>query len=296
MRGFVVSVTIVAGALLGAGYLGALHPAGDSFAVFRAPLAVVFALFVIWTHWRWWLRWPLVALAMWALMSASWVQRDFGGPPSDYDFTLYQQNLRFNRSSTASWLAHIRARQPDMITLQEASRANRAILQDLSAEFGTQHYCDFGTVGGVAVLSRFPMGPSGAVCADRDGLAAIEVITPHGPVWLVSVHLHWPWPFGQAAQVDRLVSQVKALSGHVVIGGDFNAIGWAHAVSQFEKAISGARVRGDGASFTLPHIAMPVTIDHVLTSVSYDQFVQVEPRLGSDHKGLFAYLSRPRRD
>ena len=49
MRVLVTIVAVLLGLLVGVGYLGALHPAGDSFGVFRLPLAAAFALVVIWS-------------------------------------------------------------------------------------------------------------------------------------------------------------------------------------------------------------------------------------------------------
>ena len=47
----VKSVAVLAGLAVVAGYLGALHPAGDSLAVFRVPLTILAALALIWSEW-----------------------------------------------------------------------------------------------------------------------------------------------------------------------------------------------------------------------------------------------------
>lgn len=295
MRALVTIVAIVFGALVFLGYLGAWHPAGDSFAVFRVPLAAVFALLVIWSPWPRWLRWPLAAAALVALAQVAAQRLDVYGEPSDQDFTLYQQNLLFSRKEDAQWLGIVAENAPDMITLQEVSARNKTLLSALAASHPYQQYCDFGTVGGVAVLSRFPAVPGSGFCAGRNGLAAIQVETDHGPVWLVSVHLHWPWPYGQAAQVDRLLPVLAQLEGHIIIGGDFNAVGWSHSVARIARAIDGDRVHHSGATFYLPLIGMPVTIDHVLTSPAFSQAARSMPKAGSDHHGVLAYLTRPQR-
>lgn len=279
--------------LLVASYAGALHPAGDSVAVFRVPIAALAALTVIWSNWSRSVRWPLAVTAM-AAMAMIVAPRIFDyGPPINYDLTLYQQNLLFSRREVDPWLDTIARRAPDMITVQEVSGRNKSVLEALEASHPTQQFCDFAGVGGVAVLSRFPAVEGSAFCAEKDGLAAVQLKTDFGPIWLVSIHLHWPWPFGQAQQVDRLVVALQQLEGHVIIGGDFNAVGWSHTLRRIGRAAGAKRVTHHGSSFHLPKIHMPVTIDHVLTGPAFSQRAVSMPKLGSDHHGVLAYLTRP---
>lgn len=300
-----VLVTIVAAALgagVAAGYLGALHPLGDSLAVFRLPLAALFALVVIWAPWPRRVRWPLAALSLGAMAQIT-LPMLLVDPPSQrpgQGIVLYQQNLLFSRSPSrdAGWLEMVARAAPDVVTLQEVSARNQMLLRALAETHPHQHYCDFAAIGGVAVLSRYPAIDGTRLCAARDGLAAMQVETGQGAVWLVSVHLHWPFPYGQPAQVDRLIPVLEALQGPVILGGDFNAVSWSQTMRRMADAIGGARVPHGEASFRLPLIGMPVTIDHVLSNLE-GQFQGLGqaglsmPKAGSDHHGILAFLSRP---
>ncbi|MEY8837586.1 hypothetical protein AB9K41_00950, partial [Cribrihabitans sp. XS_ASV171] len=51
---------------------------------------------------------------------------------------LYQQNLLFNRRDDAAWLAAVAEAAPDMITLQEVSARNEALLDQLARSHPAQ--------------------------------------------------------------------------------------------------------------------------------------------------------------
>ncbi|MFC3615925.1 endonuclease/exonuclease/phosphatase family protein [Lutimaribacter marinistellae] len=277
-------LAVVLGAILLVSYLGVLHPAGDSLAVFRPVWALLFALATIWSAWPRRIRWPLAVSGMLSLLQVFWP----GWMPRqspDQSLKLYQQNLLFNRRENDEWLEAIAKAQPDVITLQEVSKKNTSLLDELRPNYPALTLCPFAAVGGVAVLSPFPKVPDSAVCAR--GVAAMQVVSPHGPVTVVSLHLHWPWPYGQSHQVEELLSMLARLERPVVLAGDFNAVGWSHTVRQIARVTGTRRVGPSGATFALPHIPYPVTIDHVLAP---DGIAQVQPRLGSDHNGVLAYV------
>ncbi len=272
------------GALLVASYLGALHPAGDSLAVFRPVWAAIFALCVIWTAWPRRVRWPLAVAGMLAIVHLVWPlwvpsQVPAGG------LVLYQQNLLYNRQHDAAWLDAVARAAPDVITLEEVSVRNEVLLGRLGNSHPAQVLCPFATVGSVAVLSRFAKVPGSETCVERQGLAAMQVETPQGRVTLAALHLRWPWPQGQAAQVERLLPVLEALPRPVVLAGDFNAVGWSHSVRRIARATGNERIGPLRRSFVLPHVRYPVTIDHVLAPGGV---AEIMPRLGSDHFGVLA--------
>ena len=285
----------ILGVLLLASYLGALHPVGDSLAVIRVPLALLTALAVIWTVWPPVLRWP-VALGLLGLVAWHLLARVPTGAASDHDFTLYQQNLLFDRKDAGAFLEAIAKRAPDFVTLQEVSDANLSILVALAKSHPHQHHCPLNPWVGEAVLSRHPKVPGSEFCSDPDGLAGMQVETPFGPIWLVSVHLRWPWPHGQAAQVDGVLPFLDALEGHVILAGDFNAVAWSHTLRRMARASGTERIGPHLHSFARLPVPVHIGIDHVLTTPTYAQEVRRTPLLGSDHYGLFARLTRPRHD
>ena len=285
MRAAVIFVAAVLGAALAGGFLGALHPLGDSLAVFRVPLAVLFGLVVIWTRWPRALRWPLAGLVLVLLGWNAWMAWK---PQAAGALVLYQQNLLRTRTETATWLDAVRASNADVVTLQEVSLENRPLLEALRDRYPHQQYCPFETTFGEAVLSRLPVEAGSGWCSQPDGVAGLRVLTDEGPVWILSLHLNWPWPHGQAPQVEALLPALEALQGPVIAAGDFNAVAWSHTVRLVGRAVGSQRIGRQRATFDLLWIGLPVGIDHVLGPAG--GAVAVLPKLGSDHHGVLGRL------
>lgn len=289
--GWLVQIVAVLGLLLVlAGFGGALHPLGDSLAVFRLGLVVGTVLAVIWTPWSKALRWPL-ALAGIGLVAYHLHARqpETLGPG---DVTLYQQNLLSNRAQDEAFLAQVAKDAPDVLTLQEVSQRNRALLAGLSEAYPHQHICPLGDHLGEAVLSRWPVVADTAFCTDRDGLAGMLVEAPQGRFWLVSVHLSWPFPQDQAGQVGQLMDRLQQLGDSlypVVMAGDFNAVAWSWTLRRMARASGTQRIGPQLHSFTGMPVPMHLGIDHVLTTSGRGSVVQMPP-LGSDHHGLLARI------
>ena len=269
------------------GYLGALHPLGDSQAVFRlqgAGLLGLLSALALALGARAAGRLGMV-LALVAGVPLAWAYGETPAPGQG--LRLYQKNLLFRNDALPALAADIRLAAPDVLTLQELSVPNLALLDDLSAELPHQLRCDFASVGGTAVATRLTPVAGAEVCAP--GLAALQVQGPQGPLWLVSIHLHWPWPYGQAAQVRDLLPILEGLQGPVVMAGDFNMVRWSVAVGRMAAA---ARVRAAGpvlGSYLgfAPWLTLP--IDHVLAPGGGS--AETRPALGSDHLGLLADLA-----
>ena len=292
MRVFLSYVSISATALLVLSFAGALHPIGDSFAVGRLPLALILTVLVWGATFS---RWLKIGLTLLGLASAGQILVPMVArqTASDFDFVLYQQNLLFNRVETEAWLAAIDRQSPQFITLQEVSEGNVSLLRSLDDGFPAQLHCEEGRRGGTAVLSVYEVIEGTRICAVGDAMAAMQVNTPHGPVWIVSIHLSWPWPFGQAAQAEQVARAIGQLEEHKILAGDFNSVRWAHAVRHIAQVGELGYVGPSRPTFLISEI-LPVGIDHVMTSPAYAQEVVVMPKLGSDHNGVLARLTRPR--
>jgi endonuclease/exonuclease/phosphatase (EEP) superfamily protein YafD len=199
---------------------------------------------------------------------------------------LYQKNMLFKNDDLAGLQADIRQANLDVVTLQEVSRVNEGMLTELSDVLPHQVLCPFSAIGGVAVLTRLVPITGQVRCAQ--GVAAIRVEGPEGPLWLVSVHLHWPWPYRQAEQLHTLLPLFAELEGPVVIAGDFNMVRWSAALSQVRAAArvqNAGPVRASYAGFG-PLALLP--IDQVLAPQGGR--VRLRPELGSDHRGMLADL------
>jgi endonuclease/exonuclease/phosphatase (EEP) superfamily protein YafD len=282
-----VSVALAAGILillLAAGYAGALHSAADSFAVFRPQIVVALTLVA------------LVALCVGARRPAALgaVLAGIGGlpiiiayawsPEAGQGLYLYQKNMLFINDDLPGLQADIRAANPAILTLQEVSDRNRPMLASLADILPHQIHCPFKAVGGTAIATNLPPTPAAQIC--EPGLSAMQVTGPDGSLWIVSIHLHWPWPFGQKAQVDALIPVLERLDGPVVIAGDFNMVPWSHTLHRFTAAsrtrLTGP-LRGTWPGFG-PLATLP--IDHVMAPDGGT--ITLRPLAGSDHHGLLA--------
>lgn len=288
-------IAICFGVLVLASFGAALHPVGDSLAVFRVPLAVIFALAVIWSTWSRYVRWPLAGCALLLLGWHGWMNWR-PDPTVQADFTLYQQNMLYQRGQYTDFISKLRQVQPNFVTLQEVSQDNLVVLESLRDLYPHQVYCPFRVILGEAVLSRHPIVDQQTVCSGRDGVAAIKVDMPFGQMWVASIHLNWPWPYLQERQLTQLLPELRQLDGHVVLAGDFNSVAWSHTLDRVEAAIRAERVGRYAATYDLPWGPMSIGIDHVLTGpATGPQRIEIMPKLGSDHYGILAHLKEPAR-
>jgi endonuclease/exonuclease/phosphatase (EEP) superfamily protein YafD len=128
------------------------------------------------------------------------------------------------------------------------------------------------------------------VCAP--GLAAMQVLVTdsqgQSPVWIVSVHLHWPWPHTQQDHVAVLLPVLAGLEGSVVMGGDFNMVRWAHSVRQMAVAARATPAGPSSGTYLGFAPLMRLPIDHVFSPGGGR--LELRPPLGSDHLGLLALL------
>ena len=286
MRKILTLLAILAALPVLGGYLGMLHPLGDSLAVFRLQGAGVLAVLSAFAWMTGALRLGRVGMlvAFFAGAPVVWSYGAFQGPEAGQGLRIYQKNMLFRNDDLAGLAQDIRATSPDAVMLQEVSQANLALMEDLKTDFPHQLRCDFASVGGTALVTRLQPVEGQEICTP--GLAALQVQGPQGPLWLVSIHLHWPWPYGQSPQLQELIPLLKGMEGPVVMAGDFNMVRWSWAVS----ALAGAArvtpagpVQGTYTGFD-PWITLP--IDHVLAPSGGK--VETRPGLGSDHLGLLA--------
>ncbi len=289
MRHLISPIFLIPLLLLLGSHMGALHPLGDSLAVFRGPLAVVGGVLALLMG-RFGPKRAGVAAAVLVVWSAYTVlaPKLAFSVALDAPYALYQKNMRFDMPSTVPLQDDILEPDPDFVTLQEVSQNNLPILANLKEQYPAQVFCPFAGVGGVAVASRWPMVAGSERCEVSSGMAAMQVETPDGPVWVVSLHLHWPYPKGQAAQVRALVPLLAALEGPVVLGGDFNMVPWSHTMRSITAATDTQRIGAPKYTLWLgKYYSLP--IDHVLINKNaHPADTWKRPQLGSDHNGVLA--------
>ncbi|SHH78210.1 endonuclease/exonuclease/phosphatase family protein [Marivita hallyeonensis] len=275
----VIFVALALTAAFVGGFLGAVHPAGDSFAVFRLPIAALLALVVIWSPWPAALRWSVAVLCLGA-MGQIVAQKYTAHPPGSV--VVYQKNLLFENNQVDALYADIVAANPDVIALQELTSRNAPLVQQLRDAYPHQASCALTTWARVAVLSRWPV--EGEICVENQGLVGLRVTSPDGTFWAFSLHAFWPWPHGQADQLEVVLPVLATLDDPVVLAGDFNMVPWSHALRQIAVTTDTARA---GPLFpTLRKAGAPLPIDHVFAPGGG----RAGPRAlaGSDHSGVLA--------
>lgn len=270
--------------VLAAGFAGGLHPAGDSLAVFRLPVAGL--MLALWLLLRPRGRWGWIPglMALAALAGVVAVSLPRGGPGA---LTLYQRNLLHTNAEAELVAEDIRLRRPDVVTLQEVSDRNAALLQMLGKDYPHQMLCPFAGWNGVAILSRFPFRPGETACSERRSYASARVVAPQGVFRLYSVHLLWPWPYGQAGRRDQMIADMAARDGPFVIAGDFNMVPWSRTIALLRQA-SGTALAGPVRATRWLN-GLPLPIDHVLAPGG-GRVTRLD-RLGSDHAGLWAEIN-----
>lgn len=293
LRIFLFVSALAALAALCSSFFGNLHPLGDSLAVFRGPIAIfgAIAVLVLVLQRRRMMAITAAGLVLWAGYTVLGPRLMPAGA-SDAPYSMYQKNMLFKMPSTDQLHQDITAQDPDFISLQEVSKRNFPLLAKLAQTHPSQNFCDFAAVGRVAVASKWPMTAGSAYCGKTGGMAAMQVKTPDGPVWVVSLHLHWPYPMGQAAQVKRLMSDLATLSGPVVLGGDFNMVPWSNTMRRITSATNTQRIGTPKLSFPLLGDLYRIPIDHILVNANSKlSDTSLRPQLGSDHYGVLGRFS-----
>ena len=292
------------------GFLGAWHPALDSFAHFRAHLAAALLVAAIPALLLGGLRATglmAMLLALTALGTAGIVPLPFVGPASAVTakpaerpvYRLLHLNLRFNNPTPEKVISLIARTSPDVIALNEVSAAWAARLETIAERYPHRVLCDPYSRGAAAILSRRPFARGGKGACDPSGAMAPATVDFGGPVLdVVALHLKWPWPFGQPEEIAMLAGRLSALSGTALIAGDLNAAPWSQAVRHVAEIAGAERIPGSGATWLwrrLPaamraYVGLP--IDHVFArgAIAIHAIGQEEP-VGSDHAPLLVEFS-----
>ena len=223
---------------LTAGMMGQLHPALDSFSHFRLHLATILALVVVvavLVHQR------KLAIFSSLVIAASLFQTvphlPFFLKRADVDaadqIKIMQLNLLFKNTSYEH-VARISLNSgADFITFQEVTSTTGRVLDLIRHQYPFQLSCAFGAVGSVAIASRHEFANSESkLCLRANGFAKASFSLNGQNITVASIHLHWPWPSIQSEQIGRISNSLNALSGPVLIAGDFNAAPWSAAVKR----------------------------------------------------------------
>jgi len=207
------------------------------------------------------------------------------------EISLYQKNAWFENPSPEALVADLRLVRADIVTLQEVTDPLARVIDTLAGDYPHQHRCR----GGVYILTRLPLAEGGARCPQDRGLnvIALQVETGAGPLWVAALHLRWPWPYDQAAQVDRILPFLAELDGLVVVAGDFNMVPWGHSVQQISATAGAERMGRLERTFEFGTPLVRLRIDHVMAPRGWRGSTMLRPLAGSDHFGVVARFGPP---
>lgn len=296
------------------------HPLFDSLADIRIPLAfltIISALPLFLTkYWRKAL-FPIAFVGVVISLSLN----DGGVSPTagmleNSTFRLLQANLRFDNQTPEKFLALIEKEKPDIITVQEASAKWRDFFQNNNLKIiGCVADNDRAGATGVILSDSFlsHYGFSGSpivTCYDatttRGYVAKIKLQGDnpnHLKLDIISVHLAWPWPFGQNLQLDELENgafrtDLKHKFSQTIVAGDFNSVSWSNTVSRIEKLTNTRHISGIGPtwlSYSFPAPLRPyfgLPLDQILLSENIKPIsVKRLAFFGSDHLPVLAEFS-----
>jgi endonuclease/exonuclease/phosphatase (EEP) superfamily protein YafD len=232
-----LAMTALSAALL-AGFLGALHPALDSFSHLRMHLSVLTALLAV-ALLAGPYRLPAAAVLLFAIASFAttvsalpWSRTALAAPADRIVYSLLQMNLRFDNPTPKKVLSLIGRTNPDVITLDEVSQMWVTELGYIAGAYPYRILCPYPNgVFGVALLSRRPFAAGTAPHCEPRGAMAIATVDFGGiPVDVAAVHLSWPWPKEQYWQIGELAEPLAALGQTAIMAGDCNAVPWSAAV------------------------------------------------------------------
>jgi endonuclease/exonuclease/phosphatase (EEP) superfamily protein YafD len=309
LRPLILLAALAVGVPLAAGFFNALHPALDSFAHFRAHLAVLLGIAAL----------ALLAVGLWAfgataLVAAALTLATTSGSvpaigmrygalhPADPErpvYRLLQFNLRYNNPEPAQVLSLIGRVQPDVLTLDEVTAAWREKLRLIKATYRYSLFCPYPNgLFGVAILSRRPFVEGSEPFCDGRGALGIAAVNFGGQtVDIAALHLGWPWPFPQYWEVGGLWPSFGRLGPTAILAGDLNATPWSRTPARVAEAGGLTLMPSPGPTWLSRHLPKALffaglPIDNVFAKgdVEMHSIRTLEPT-GSDHLPVLVEFS-----
>ncbi len=298
-------LTLGAGAVTAAGFLGELHWLLDLWSHFRVHAAATLAVATLLAMLAGRKRLAATAFAL-AVANAAVVAPLFAGrreaPAGARTLKIVVANVLTENTDAAGLAAFIRARDPDVVGLVEVSDRWLRDLAPLFAGWPEPVAEPRPDNFGVALFSRVPMtgrierfGPIG----EPTVVARLE--SAAGPLTVVVTHPIPPMSRETAAardaHLDALAAARPAWGRSAVVMGDLNATPWS---APFRRLVARAGLldarRGFGVVPTWPaNLPVPgIPIDHVLLTPELVPLrFERGPAIGSDHFPLFVEIALP---
>jgi endonuclease/exonuclease/phosphatase family metal-dependent hydrolase len=240
--------------------------------------------------------------------------------PGVPNLTVMTFNVHRYKSDDESTIAAIGAPNADIVCLQEPTEAWKTVIEQRYRDrYPYMLFDPRDDAGGLAVLSHFPLIDRGVVSLPGDPAAwhpgwLVIAETPGGAVQVLNVHLRSNFEgdhnfaanylaSGQDHVYEMSVFMAARLANvPTIVAGDFNESPSGDAVHWTEdRGFTNALPLYDPDAFTWQgdSLLKPITmtVDHVLFDSSFDPLdAWVEPKVGSDHRPVVAWLEMPTKD
>jgi len=276
---------------------------------YMLPLAVVALIVAVVAK-----MWPAVIISgvVLALLSSWWLPPFFGstaGSGAAAPITVVTSNLEFGGAQASAVVALVSSQRADVLAVQELTHSELTRLD----EAGISRLLPYRVVkpdegpAGTGLWSKYPLTALPPASGTTFASVFANVDLPWGSARLASIHPAAPQPTSNTAwRADNqiLVGILRAVSGPVMVLGDFNATRDHRSIRELESAgfedastIAGAglvRTWPVGQAYFLPFPTPPIAgIDHVLTRdwLATATHVDTVTIPGTDHRALVASYS-----
>ena len=284
--------------LIGIGFLGALHPALDTFSHFRLHLAVIlFSAGIIFLFvrrfWRGSLCMLVAAIALTTTMVAlPWTSASIPPIADKPIYSLFHLNLLWSNRMREQVIERIHEIDPDFISVTEVNNRWEPYLKSLDETWPHLVQCpEWQNFGGIKIYSRWPFQNDDDFCGSYGSFVKTKVQLPNTKeLTLGSVHPRWPWPASGPEQYASFQPILNALGKDALIVGDFNATPWSYSVRHFAGtgklssvgSIGGTWLHERLPAWTIRTFGLPIDLVmkkgdiHIISAKSLENF-------GSDH-------------
>ncbi|NOD76151.1 MULTISPECIES: endonuclease/exonuclease/phosphatase family protein [unclassified Ruegeria] len=290
-RTLTVGCACILMALVVVGFTGQIFAVGDSVALLRPQAGVLLlpcAVLLLYLRARYM---ALTTLAV-AVMALGSIAASYAAPSAECNgtcLTLYQKNLMSRAWPRYPLADDIIASNAQIVTLQEVSSHNQKYMNNLFEHYPSKAVCSFRPEQSVAILTTLPIVENSEFCLKGSGLVGVQVEAPdETAVWIVSVHLKWPFPYDQAQQSQVIADRIADLDGPVLIAGDFNMVPWGASVQRIAAAADNQSFGTALNTHNLGSWKVPLPIDNLLFPKGTTGTVELRPFMGSDHLGKLA--------
>jgi vancomycin resistance protein VanJ len=291
--------------------LGLRGWSGDRFVLVRLGVyfmpwllgALVPALLVSLFAGRWWLA---GVLALPVIIIGSWyaplfLPRDPSAAENP-SIRVMSYNIWSENDDLASAAAVIRRENPDILLLQEGYPHQLGALKKELSDLYPEEQITYDPRIMQAVFSRYPLEPVKSL-REKGQAQKVVVLTPYGPVTVFNVHplRTWGWQHRYNQIVALLENEVLALTGPVILGGDFNVTEQTELYRRITRHLRNTHEEGGrGFGFTFPSSdrrfggRLPlfplVRIDHIFYSSHFTLLssTTIPDSGGSDHLPIVA--------